>query len=62
MITSATALMAIAAVVAEALHRRIRHGQPVSRLAAANALRIALVAMGMAIPTIMIALFKVAGL
>jgi len=62
MTTTATLLMAIAAIIMEALHRRQRCGLPVNPFAAVTALRIALVAAGIAMPAILLAEMKAAGL
>ena len=58
---AAAALMAIAGVVAESLHRRIRRGIVVRRLAAVTALRIALLGAGLATPTLLLAVLKAIG-
>lgn len=62
MTTTATLLMAIAAVMAEALHRRQLRGLPVTRLAGVTVLRVALVAAGIAMPAILLAVLTAAGL
>ncbi|MCJ2067797.1 hypothetical protein MKK75_03070 [Methylobacterium sp. J-030] len=59
---AATILMAVAAILAEALHRRVRRGDPASRIAGVTALRVALVGFGMAMPALLMALLKAAGL
>lgn len=62
LLTIAALLMAIAAVMAEALHRRRRSGLPVAPIAGVTVLRVALVAVSMALPAILLFVLTAAGL